>query len=441
MTEKIDLSQLLIKDDNRYQTLVELCEKNQEFHIEYMGYRANHMTDGLIALYGMGLKEDRLRDFYKDYAKRRSLEPSRDPDKDMGKLTKENFQNFLGSRKGYVNFLQFFKEEYNKNGQNIKVLLNEHFPYLIKGASHAALHPLIHIGFGLTYKIDITVLEGLAFQCYEYMEIDHHTKGYESLIKEGKMLNKNYNSITFFELIGNNFKDLQNISSYVRKAKDRAPYCQIFPGGDFLPAMICLSFEFQKQLYKLDLQLRLESLEETEISQVNPIKAHQELMEIALFLYAISGNDFFILHIVTSCFALGRILPLIEDKNVQILSLRYLIKYALSVWIVQGIPGVEIIKKIINQGDFITWKNKLIEEGDSGKYSWEDLKSMGASKSEEEHTHKLVFVCYEESLLNYFDEKWLKHVAWKRVSAGEEGNNMIHKMYPNISVSGLENKH
>jgi hypothetical protein len=431
-----------LRQDQRWQLLDQLCDKNRaNYHIEYKAFFSNHLPHALISLFGLNAPADRLNSYFKQYSQEK-LEP-RSP-LEGWKITRDNWRDYLGRRKGFEDIYNYFLAEYEANNRDYTVLINQYYPELIKGVSHAALHPLIHLGWGLIYDNQTTVLEGLAYSMFSYNQMDRHLGfPYEKLVansllsqnlqqNEGKTaetaeiakksvaisdkndksteLLSNYNSKSIFELLPLIHSEFSSIIPQIEDKILRVPYSQIAPSGNFQRKMIVLAMEYEEKLYNLDLQLQLKHLPQS------PEQCYLELLELSLLLFSVSNNGFFILHIVTAMYALGQLLPLLNDRNHQIVALRYAVKYALAVFIVEKMPGYEKLAEINSPEALKHKKQHYISSGDSKLYSWEEL-TQSAIDSAEEHTQKLVFVCWQEKQRGIIEEDWLKHVAWLRLAS------------------------
>lgn len=55
----------------------------------------------------------------------------------------------------------------------------------------------------------------------------------------------------------------------------------------------------------------------------------------------LSSNDFFLLHGVTSFFAVRQLLPVLDSPSARVLTLRYMLKTLLAVYAEQGMPGCD----------------------------------------------------------------------------------------------------
>ena len=129
-----------------------------KYFIEYNGFFSNHMSHVLIALYRMGASEHHLHSYVKHHVN--NLEKtSRGPTqiKQESELKWKSYYEILGAYK------YKFEHQY---GKNIISLVANEFPALANRASGAALHGLIHLGYGFSILDEATTCEGLAYLEY-----------------------------------------------------------------------------------------------------------------------------------------------------------------------------------------------------------------------------------------------------------------------------------
>ena len=117
------------------------------------------------------------------------------------------------------------------------------------------------------------------------------------------------------------------------------------------------------------------------------------LTDSAIIIYQSSTqiNDFFLLHGVTSSFALTQVLTLLGDEEQCLESIRTWLCVLIAVYIAERTPKLDMGR---------------LEEGDVDGVSWDSIKSRilyeeGHPRLDADaHITKLVEVCYERSLDN-----------------------------------------
>ena len=77
--------------------------------------------------------------------------------------------SYLGERRSYYQLLSHYETVLSKEPERtLGSRVAEVFPRLSAGVMFAALHPLIHIGYGLAENHEGTVAEGLAYLHHSY---------------------------------------------------------------------------------------------------------------------------------------------------------------------------------------------------------------------------------------------------------------------------------
>jgi len=354
------------QEDLRKKVLEELIEQNDsQFNIEFSGYLSNHLLHGLVALYKLGASSARLKEFFTVYSHNQLEEviPS------QHEINKSNWKEFLGKKRGYRDYCDFFQSEASLKGTN--EMINEYFPQLMEGLSGAAFHGLIQLGYAIESGIDKIICSGFAYLAYAY-----HSLG--KLTNPSKNKPSDLRSSSFFALLkqvhddnsfkgifeqGTRFQDRMRILDHVNIAKWDLP-------EDSIPANI-------------DIEVALQ---------------HFLRVTVELFAFTKSSNDFFLLHAITSFQALEIVLSKVKDRNIQVGALRYFWKAVVAVYICQGLPTVR------NSQDTELSPEQIPE--------WKDLIETVIACNDE-HLIKLVYVCYRKeksgSLL-------YRYACWKAIT-------------------------
>jgi hypothetical protein len=139
-----------------------LLDRNNKEHSVFFGeynFR-NHFPHTLLSQFALGAPETRLE---KEWDLEYYLKPL--GEKQSPDITDENWKQYIGNDEYYPNYLEYFsKKIVEKVVQNTvcEYVLDQSFiPSLVSGA----VHPLIHVGFGLEFNSDMVVAEGLAQAC------------------------------------------------------------------------------------------------------------------------------------------------------------------------------------------------------------------------------------------------------------------------------------
>ena len=147
-----------------------LLENHEKWHIMFndKGFH-NHISHHLLALWSLGASAESIQKAYDA-----EIEDQR-PINFGGKvdpITEENFCDHLGEQRYYQNYLNFFSSQISSHGPVetlVKFVFSPQFNSgngKILNRYHAGLvHPFIHVGYGLEFKLPGMVSEGLAMAC------------------------------------------------------------------------------------------------------------------------------------------------------------------------------------------------------------------------------------------------------------------------------------
>ena len=90
----------------------------------------------------------------------------------------ETVDDLLGKQSHFYVVLDHFKNIFKtKYGEDIDEFIAGEFPKLYSGVGDAAIHPLIHIGYGYAVKSKTIVVEGMAFLHFAFyrMKLDSYS--------------------------------------------------------------------------------------------------------------------------------------------------------------------------------------------------------------------------------------------------------------------------
>ena len=475
------------EDPAPYPVLCSLLSSSSTFAIEYKGSLSNHLPHALISLYHLGASSRRLMAYSALYSER--LEPARGLEEERWEtawdeaahrgsgddddvtdsnhnsmesrgrrsrsepvtISATNWQRFLGQKRHFLSYARFFQGELQQRidaaekrppsapaaaemetegsaedvvhssltpaqSAAVQSLVSTYAPLLIAGGSHSALHPLIHCGWGLCVGAAglPTVCEGLAYLCYAYHSLDGHTGGYSAASLASLPQTNALSLLAALKATGVAFAPrLEEMDAAVR----RIPYNEM-QISTFQRKLVWLGTEAPDALLRCDSAVALDVS-----AGIEPLLA--TLLRHVLLLFAVSGDDFFLLHTVTATFALAHIARLLSSSD-AVLALRYGVKYALATWIAQGLPGLEVegVKKAMGSGrieDAVEWALASVGRQDGRRWdavSWEELRAAAAD-SDDEHTQKVVHVAWDRARhgdCRDLDRSLCRLVAWKRLT-------------------------
>lgn len=347
-----------------------MLEKNSmenKYYVEYMRFRANHLSHAIIALYDIGAPIDHIEKYAEVYGKR--IEPKGGPlnkTQDAKSNGTETIEELLGKRTRFYDLLSHYKKlAAEKYGNSIDKLIQGEFPRLSTGICCSALHPLIHIGYGYSVSSLTVVCEGLAYLHHAYTPF--------------KPVNPQD-----LKSFGKGTKDVLEVLEDMAKNKELCDYMLSEADADWVQAN--LSY-FQDRL-KVLFMTRADQL----IDYAHEIKGPKNdlagwLIDKAIELYLSStrSNEFFFLHGVTASWALKQFVHLLDDP---VTILRIHTCQLLAVYLVEMKPPLDKSRLQTPKVDHLEWKdliNKVLEK---------------PVESTDEHTYKLIQVCHQRSQVN-----------------------------------------
>jgi hypothetical protein len=163
MSTLCDQTVPVLKTPVQKETVLELIDKNhKEKDIFFSREKHNHFVHTLLSHYALGADDKRLEREWDIENDREPFLPYREETIDQS-----NWPTFIGKPRYYPNYLAFFEEEVKKEGALPAMLkyafTEELYPCLLAGA----VHPIIHLGFGLEFDLPSVIAEGLALTCVQ----------------------------------------------------------------------------------------------------------------------------------------------------------------------------------------------------------------------------------------------------------------------------------
>ena len=342
------------------------------YYAEYSGFLFNHLAHGAIAINRLGGEKRHLDQFVQNYVKH--LEPKGGPThRNHPELPGVPVSELKGKYRGFYTILQHYKDLLEgQYGGSIDDVIRGEFPGLIQGMAGAALHGLIHLGYGFSASTPHLVCEGLAFLHYCHTPLittgpapDIHTLGQGSMgVLE--VVDKVRQDTELQDFM------LSELEADWIKEKNYGDF-----DGKFAILLTLGANQLLEYVHQIEIPLDLTTMTEEKLQQ-----CLLWLIQSAIKLYQSSHrrNDFFLLHGVTSSFALSQLLPALKDLDTAISTVRLHIALLLTVYLVVGSPAIR--------------KQQLTEPDVSG-LSLDDMAArvLGMGTKADAHVIKLVQVC------------------------------------------------
>lgn len=149
-------------------TLINKLLADQTYHIEFNGILTNHAKHAVVALAGLGVPPDKIKEYYDNYAQCTpygfGLEA---PNASQQEISEANWTKFLGKRTSFWAYCEFFDTQEKELG--IDELLRRYVPPLLPGWVGSLTHAAIHLGWALDAQSRWMTIEGLAYLAFSYV--------------------------------------------------------------------------------------------------------------------------------------------------------------------------------------------------------------------------------------------------------------------------------
>jgi hypothetical protein len=361
-------------DENNARDIVETLLNDQSYHIEFNGFLTNHVKHAVVALNGLGASPKMIKEYYDSYAECTTygygLEPSRASEHT---ITQDNWKNYFGKHCNFTSYCQFFDQQERKLG--MKRMLEEYLPSLLPGCVGALMHATIHMGWALNSGNRWMIIEGVAYMAFSYVScrteknfpIPRDNTALESLLSLADAWND----------------DSEALRGWLESTLADEKYSA---SAGFHPELASTGAQFNIAKVLAEGHPLIYATPAWLESQDMPT-IFEQMYEALTLLYMTKPGDFFILHLITSLFAMEQItkrLPVSQQKSA--------IKYYWT-----AILGV-----IFSIGEFPTrakletlhlqYKDTVDVDGDLAEgQEWDQIVSRALSEKEE-HNPKLVYV-------------------------------------------------
>ena len=333
----------------------------KDYFIEYEGFLTNHDSHAVIALYLLGATEQQIEAFHQHYIKR--LEPNDGPTAiKQGEL--DNPEKGLGQRKGFNTLIKHYQTKLDtEHGGDVDAFLKVVFPKLLPGWASGALHQIIHTGYGYYVRNSRLIVEGVAYMHHSFREFKFDGLPASSMIGKG--------DTPMLDLLTMIHED-KDIFHYMRTAEKPSEF------RGFQPNMVALMNDPEKKIQKYTYKLKIpeEHLE-------SPAKILRWLLDQSITVFTASErrNDFFLLHGVTSTWAMTNFIHLLSKEH-QMDALRLLVTALCAVYLVQGRPALKL---------------GYLDDPAIKNVTWDYIKKEALAldmKTTDEHIYKVTQVCF-----------------------------------------------
>ena len=153
-------------------------DQARQWHIEYGGYLSNHLTHNWVVMGAAHAPDERFRWWHDLYMHKLEQSPAREPGPlepcrtcTPGEaITEETWLTCIErEREGFAGYRDFFDARISENG--VSAVLRKYLPPLLPGLAGAALHPLIHTGWGMDANHEHMLADGLAYMATAFQPL------------------------------------------------------------------------------------------------------------------------------------------------------------------------------------------------------------------------------------------------------------------------------
>lgn len=376
-------------------------DRARQWHIEYGGYLSNHLAHNWIVMGAAHAPDERFQWWEDLYTEKLDQSPAREPgplepcricgpDKVITEATW--LACIEREREGFAGYRDFFDARIAELG--VSAVLRRYLPPLLPGLVGAALHPLIHTGWGVDANHEHMVADGLAYMATAFQPLATnapHSPPAQLWSPEGLGLI----AASLKYLTHARERDLSKISDEASKTK---PYLSL-ERGYFQHRII--TFDDPELPLGSSLNeaapLGLPALDE---SLLPAIEEAVVLLSAAL---RASDNEFFVLHGLTSLHAVLTLIPHLEADD-QRMALAYWWRAVMATLVSQDFPGLERTAEAL-QGwlDRRADQDTLPKVSDEKRTWWRETLTSTLG-SLDEHVPKAVYVLWRWSEWGVFSQ-------------------------------------
>lgn len=315
----------------------------------------------LVAHHQLGASDDHLRKVARTFS---WLEPARQKTEDVAQDT---WKDFLGERTNFIGLAEFFDRELHRFDDNATQLVRAYLPDLIEGISGALLHGIIHLGYALRSPSPQSVPDALAYMAYSYQSLGDFEAELHSEVKMDPQ-------DAFEQVLSMLYSVRQeNLDS----PKERLPFdarSQLLSGSQADKDRYCQRLK--------DYARRMSTISQASTARLDELS--RTITDAVLYVYAGTGDNFFLLHAATAGWALHECLWKCGKIDSQLFR-RALYAYVMAVTSIYWTQGVPEIKENVFIG------REVVGEMTA---DWDEIKRV-ALASTDEHQTKLIFSCYD----------------------------------------------
>ncbi|KAJ8612246.1 hypothetical protein CTAYLR_002886 [Chrysophaeum taylorii] len=342
---------------------------NFQYDIEFNGYLSNHVKHAIIALAGLGAKDERIQEYWDEYTLETPYGIKLDPVSESARaiaagpptLDEAGARALIGLKKDFASLCCSFDRELDAG---VEATLQKWMPVLVDGIPGALTHGIIHLGWALAAGNRWMTVEGLAYLAFAHVSVHPGRFGEETV--EGT---------TPLETL----RALPDLGEFRDEVKKSTKYSET----DFHPEIVASGFQWQVAkvleeghpfFYK-----RPAWLDEP----LDDLLRH--LYDLVALLHVVYDGNFLVLHAITSLWGLDRTLRAMKADDAfarHAYRCFWVMLLALLATSAAGLPSAAELDAVAERVDADDPPN------------WADV-SRAAIYQQEEHNIKLVFCCLD----------------------------------------------
>jgi len=298
----------------------------------------NHLPHGIIALGKIGGTEehfDRFREFNNQWsAQPKTLDYSQIE-------SSEELLQYKGQGKNFLGVAEFLEREMKTKNWTSKQMVQSYLPSLFDGFTNRLIHPLITLGYAIDSDVDELIIDGLTFIFTAHQSAGAHPEiDLQELSANTNESSVAFTSQTVVELIHRiqEEKKLESIANdWERKVSDRNGKIGLFKRTTALCELGTETIdEYVLPLFQNPTIIDPFLKDLNNEGEDGYKKVFTELFDGIVWLYndisELNGEgSFVLLHCITSCWSLGRILPFLTSEQ-RLAAIMYFLRTLIVEW-------------------------------------------------------------------------------------------------------------
>jgi hypothetical protein len=376
--------------------LVETLLNDQSYHIEFNGFLSNHVKHAVIAPNGLGASPKMIKEYHDNYVECTTygygLEPSR-PSEQM--ITQENWQAHFGKHCSFTSYCQFFDQKEKELG--MQRMLEEYVPNLLLGCVGSLMHGTIHLDWALDSGNRWMIIEGLAYMAFSYVSCNFDKTF--PVTRRGQVADKSVMD-SLLRIADAWDADREALHGWLEETLANEKYNA---SAGFHPELAITGAQYKIAKVLAEGHPLIHTTPAW-INDQDMDTMWEQLHEAVTLLYMTKPGDFFLLHLITSLYAMEQItnrLPVEQQKR----AIKCYWTAMLGILFSLGeFPTKATLEALLSK-----YKDAVDDAGNLNEgMEWEQIIARALTEKEE-HNPKLVYV--QRLMWNRFNNRSIFRVA------------------------------